>query len=366
VTKVAVLGGGGFIGTRLVEMLHLEGMTEVRPVVRRVSSLARPSRFWLDCRVADAFDRKALRTAFSGCEAVVHAVAGDPGVILGTLAPAYEAAEEAGVRRLVYLSTASVHGQAPEAGTTEESPLRRRQTLEYNNAKVRAELRLRRLRARGSVELVLLRPGIVFGPRSSWVSSFADALLEGTAYLIDRGSGVCNSIYVDNLVHAIRAALTAPGVDGEAFLLGDREQVTWADLYRPIAAALGFDLASVAEASVPPRVPALRKSLDRALASKTARRASSILPGRVRRAARSALAPLEAAPSTSSWALPRARKAVATPEMALLYRCRYKLPFDKAARILGYEPRVPFDLGCRRTVAWLEFAGYPVIDAVRP
>jgi len=46
--------------------------------------------------------------------------------------------------------------------------------------------------------------------------------------------------------------------------------------------------------------------------------------------------------------------------MRLLYRCRYKLPIDKAARLLAYEPRIPFELACRRTVAWLAFAGYPV------
>jgi hypothetical protein len=54
---------------------------------------------------------------------------------------------------------------------------------------------------------------------------------------------------------------------------------------------------------------------------------------------------------------------VATLEMALLYRCAYKLPFDKAARLLRYEPRVSFELACRRTIAWLAFAGYPVTNA---
>jgi hypothetical protein len=46
--------------------------------------------------------------------------------------------------------------------------------------------------------------------------------------------------------------------------------------------------------------------------------------------------------------------------MALLQRCRYKLPSAKAARVLGYRPSVAFDEACRRSVGWLEFAGYPV------
>jgi hypothetical protein len=47
--------------------------------------------------------------------------------------------------------------------------------------------------------------------------------------------------------------------------------------------------------------------------------------------------------------------------MALLYQCQYKLPFEKAEKMLGYKPIVSFQEGCRRSVAWMEFAGYPVV-----
>src|SRR5512142_1562316 len=102
--RIAVVGAGGFIGSRVVEMLHLENAADVRPVVRTVAGLARSVRFALDDRVADARDRAALADAFAGCDVVVHAVAGGRDTILGTLAPVYEAASIAGVRRLVYLS----------------------------------------------------------------------------------------------------------------------------------------------------------------------------------------------------------------------------------------------------------------------
>ena len=212
----------------------------------------------------------------------------------------------------------------------------------------------------------MLRPGIVFGPRSSWVSSFADALIEGTAHLVDRGRGICNSLYVDNLIEAIRGAMSAPGVEGEAFLLGDREQITWADLYRPIAAALGFDLESIRDAvSIAPE-PTARGLLKRARRSPLAGRLSSVLPKGARRALKSATSSLEdPRVELSAWTSPPPPRPIATLEAELLARCRYKLPFDKATRLLGYEPPVSFDLACRRTVAWLEFAGYPVRDPSR-
>jgi 2-alkyl-3-oxoalkanoate reductase len=368
--KVAILGASGFIGSRAVEMLHLAGLADVRPVVRSVVSLARLSRFDLDCRVADALDEDAMRAAIAGCDVVVHAVAGDPSVILGSLEPTYRAAERAGISRFLYLSTASVHGQAPSPGTDEASPLNDRQPLAYNNAKVRAEYRLLELREKGSVQLTLLRPGIVFGPRSSWLTDFAESLLHGRAYLVDGARGICNSIYVDNLIHAMHRAMTADGVDREAFLLGDHEEITWSDLYRPIVEALGFELSHVPIVGYAPPAIDARARLKAVLDARPSQGVLRLLPPRVRRVGAAVLsALLEGDPSrpSSPWSLSawesRARiQPVATLEMALLHRCRYKLPYTKATRLLGYEPIVSFQEACQRSIAWMAFAGYPVID----
>jgi nucleoside-diphosphate-sugar epimerase len=48
-------------------------------------------------------------------------------------------------------------------------------------------------------------------------------------------------------------------------------------------------------------------------------------------------------------------------ERTLLQTCAWKLPSDKAKRMLGYSPQVSFTEGCRRSVEWLRFAGYPVL-----
>ena len=66
---------------------------------------------------------------------------------------------------MIYLSSASVHGQSPVPGTDETSPLQSRQPIPYNRSKIEAERRLSRARSSGAVELVILRPGIVYGPR---------------------------------------------------------------------------------------------------------------------------------------------------------------------------------------------------------
>lgn len=361
--KVAVLGASGFIGSRIIEMFHLRRMVETRPIVRSYASLARLSRFQLDWRIADAFDHNALRKAFEGCQVVIHSIAGDPQTILGTLAPVYRAAEEAGVRRLIYLSSASVHGQAPSPGTDESSRLNEKQSLPYNTAKIRAERKLLQLHKKGSVELVILRPGIVFGPRSSWIGNFADSLLAGDAYLVNQGKGICNSIYVDNLVHAIFLSLTAKQIDGEAFLVGDREKVTWADLYRPVAKALGHDLTRLPEGEPPVIATDWRNHFERVRFSKPLQTFLAIFPQKIRFAAYAAVASFWENPEVPSpWTLPTETKPSASLEMSLLYNCQYQLPWAKAEKMLGYQSIVSFAEACRRTTAWLAFAGYPVKD----
>ncbi|OWK21914.1 hypothetical protein AJ88_12900 [Mesorhizobium amorphae CCBAU 01583] len=118
---VAVLGANGFIGCRTVELLQLSGWANVRPIVRRPDTLASLSRFAIDAMVADARDLQALTAAFAGCQYVVHAVAGDARTIVDAIEPVYRAAAAAGVLRLIYLSSASVHGQSPPPGTDERA-----------------------------------------------------------------------------------------------------------------------------------------------------------------------------------------------------------------------------------------------------
>lgn len=358
--KIALIGASGFVGTRIVEKWMLTGEHTVVPIVRSFSSLAVLARFQLPWQVCDIFDTAALARAIEGCDAVVHAAIGDAGQIEAMASTIYRAAEAARIPRLVVLSSASVHGQAPEPGTDETTPLHERHSMVYNTAKVRAEAALRKLAAGGSVQIVLLRPSVVYGPRSRWIADAATQLLEGTASLIGDGSAICNGIYVDNLVHAIERALVEPRAVGEAFLVGDAESVTWRDFYQTIAESLGIPMDTVR--SIQP--PVFRRPLKERVGAFTSLPATQkvlpFIPGKLKRLTKLLLANWQEPPAENAWTLPAGRPGPAvTEEMTLLQQCRWQLPIGKARELLGYTPPVSFAEGMRRSIGWLDFAGYP-------
>jgi 2-alkyl-3-oxoalkanoate reductase len=340
--KVGIIGASGFIGRRTVEIFARENIAEVKVIARSSSSLSTFADLNLQSSIADALDPSSLYPAIVGCDAIVHCAAGNSWFIRKSAAATYQAADRAKVKRLVYLSTASVHGQSPAPGTDENSPLSDRQFFAYNNAKVRAERKLLQLRDSGSTEIVFLRPGIVAGPGSSWVVGFANSLRAQTAYLVNQGKGICNYIYVDNLVRAISSALTTPNIDRQAFLVGNKERVTWADVYRPIAETLGVEFSQIPNINCSDYTPSFKEKLKETLrnSAPSAKLLYFIASKRQQKSSQKIYQP------ALNW------------EMASLYLCQHKLSSQKAQQMLNYSPIVSFSEACDRTSEWLISEGY--------
>ena len=361
--KWAVLGASGFVGSRFVEKMHLTGQASVRPIVRNFSSLARLARFELDWRVTDLTDVPKLTQALEGCDVLLHSIVGDEPVILGSIVPVYQAAQLAGVRRIVYLSSSSVHGQAPDPSTTEETPLSDQQPLVYNNAKVRAERLWAKTRPTGKVEVVGLRPSIVFGPRSSWCSDVAREALAGTAYLLREGAGICNTIYIDNLIQAIVLASEAPGVDGHYFLVRDRETVTWKDFYEPILNACGAHVHDVHQVEAPQSRASWKDRVDGVRTSPLLQKVKPLAPRVAVRMVKAALNAVPPPAEPPAWRSDEKPRPAINPAMATLQQCEWRMPCGKAEKLLAYQPKISFAEGMKRSIGWLKFAGYPVTIA---
>jgi nucleoside-diphosphate-sugar epimerase len=355
--KIAIIGASGFLGLRLVERFHLAGIAEVVPIAHAYRSLAVVSRFSLPWKVADATNAIELADALKGCDAVVHAALGDANQIVAMAEALYPAATTAGVKRIVALSSAAVHSLSPLPGTDENTAVLTRQKSEYNRAKAQAEVILNRARDKGRVELVQLRPSIIHGPRSRLVADIAGQILDGTAYLVGDGSGICNAVAADNLIDAIWLALNTPAADGQTFLVNDREVVTWRDFYGAIAGAVGRDLSGVHSIVPPEFKDSASEKLARLAAKKSAMALMPMIPRRVKRIAKAAAAAWPEFYPPSGWNLPPGPKPMVTEEMCQLQSCHWRFPTARAEKVLGYSPSLSFQEAMARTAAWLAFTG---------
>jgi nucleoside-diphosphate-sugar epimerase len=208
-------------------------------------------------------------------------------------------------------------------------------------------------------------PSIVYGPRSQWIAKLANQTIERTAYLINGGRGICNAVYVDNLVEAAHLALNAPNVDGESFFVSDTETVTWEEFYLPVLSALGASLADIRY--IDPQVftvsvkDSIRGQMQVAAEAQVVQRLKPHVPPALKKIYKGVLSWTSPAGHVpTSWLLPEQMPLDVALDMNYLQQCAYKLPNTKAERLLSYRPKVSFAEGMSRSVAWLKFAGYPV------
>jgi nucleoside-diphosphate-sugar epimerase len=303
--KIALIGAGEFAAVRMIESFHLGAGPSVAAIARHPAELTAAARFAIDLRVADFFNVDSLARSFAGCSAVVHAARHAPADLKRASTVLCRAAAQAGVRRVVFLSSADVHGPCPLPGTNEKSPLHTHHPEEIHNSLVLAERQFFTECRQLSLAGYALRAGCIFGPRSEVIGDLTTALETERAWLLRNGDGICNSVYVDNLVAAVRLALKAKSGAGSAFFITDAETITWRDFYHAAAQELHVSTSGIRNLT------------------------------------------LEEI---------QANSAQYSAELIVRQQCNWKLPTARAAAELGYEAPVPFAEGMRRSFAWWRFA----------
>lgn len=235
--KVLVTGASGFLGGFVVERL-LRGGHDVSALVRRSSRAERLSEMGVEIVRGDLSDRDSLDRAVDGVETVIHAAATMSGVAqafqAGTVEGTrnlLEAAEQANVRRFVHISSIAVLKAKPdkggavlEDGPYEEDPAR---LGLYAQSKLDAERAAVECAGRGRMEVVILRPGILYGPKGKWVlPRLGFAAGANRFLLVGMGGNRLPVCYVDNCAHAAVLAAEKADLDGGAFNIVDDEAFT--------------------------------------------------------------------------------------------------------------------------------------------
>ena len=345
--RVLITGAAGFIGGRVTEIFHESGFAKVRAGVRQLPATPRIDRLGVEIVRCDMMDPSQLSEALEGTDAVVHCARGLGPVTAQGTRNLLGAALHAGVGRFVHLSTIDVYGDAT-GEVDEETPVRRVGS-EYGDSKIEAEEACWSYLQRG-LAVSVLRPTIVYGPFSAgWTVEFAERLqVRPWPFPPEVCGGTCNLLYVDDLVAAIRLALTESSAVGEAFNVNGPERPTWHEYFSALNEAMGLP---PIEASPP---------------ASSRMTAWAIKP--VRRVARFGLrhfgGQIMALAERSGWvgramraAEARIRKAPTTGEFEL-YGRSVSFPIEKATRSLGYVPSVNMERGIESSVRWLLRSGY--------
>jgi nucleoside-diphosphate-sugar epimerase len=123
----------------------------------------------------------------------------------------------------------AVHGYQLPSFLTEEYPLQFCGDA-YGVSKAEGEKAALELGALHGVEVIILRPTLVYGPRSPiWLLGYFNRVKYERLALIDGGAKLVNLVYVDDLIDAMWIAVKKPGVAGQAFLISGAHPVSWHD-----------------------------------------------------------------------------------------------------------------------------------------
>lgn len=155
----------------------------------------------------------------------------------GTAHLAREAAK-AGVKRLVFISTIKVNGE--ESAVPYREDAQARPSGPYGISKWEAELSLRQTEAQAGLEVVVVRPPLVYGPGVK--ANFLNMMKAVSRRLPLPLASIANRrslVYVGNLADALAICAAHPAATGQTFLVSDGDDVSIPELVRRTAASLG-------------------------------------------------------------------------------------------------------------------------------
>ena len=228
--KVLVTGASGFIGGRIIEMMHLKKNYLAKAGIHRWSSAARIGRFPVEFIQIDLMDSGSIENALDGVSAVVHCAKGTDEVTVQGTNNLLKKSLQKGIRRFVHLSTTEVYGNV-NGEINEYTPFSYTGNA-YNKSKIDAEKTCWEFSEKG-LPIAILRPSIVYGPFSkNWTINFAKMFIAGKWGVFEGiGEGLCNLVYVDELVDAIFLALDHECARGQAFNIVGPDVVSWNEYF---------------------------------------------------------------------------------------------------------------------------------------
>jgi UDP-glucose 4-epimerase len=249
--RILLAGASGFVGRGLVPVL-LNQRHEVTAAVRKLT-------VDLDSRVTQGLidglsAEQDWQPLLIGQEAVIHLAArvhvmsddsSDPLAeyrkvnVEGTLKLARQAVD-AGVKRFIFISSVKVNGEGTTLGAPYSADMQAAPSDPYGVSKMEAEQGLRALAAEAGMEVVIVRPVLVYGPGvQANVLSMMRWLHKGVPLPFGAIHNRRSLVALDNLVDLIATCIAHAAAANQTFLVSDGEDLSTTMLLRRMGAALG-------------------------------------------------------------------------------------------------------------------------------
>lgn len=250
--RVFLTGVTGFVGSAVARRLLADGgcalVCAVRSDAAPVPSVAQS----VVCRDFTVLD--GWQTALCGVDVVIHSAARvhvmndtetDPLAafrqvnVEGTLSLARQAVA-AGVKRFVFISSIKVNGEGTQPGTAYCADDTAAPQDPYGVSKHEAEQQLLQLAGEGGIEVVIIRPVLVYGPgvKANFLAMMR-WLERGVVLPFGAIGNQRSLVALDNLVDLIVTCASHPAAANQIFLVSDGEDLSTTELLRRMAAALG-------------------------------------------------------------------------------------------------------------------------------
>ena len=238
---VVITGGTGFIGARLARKLALYGASVTIPT--RDRNRAR-QRIDANIRLAGWIPAKpgSMDAILAGADTLFHLAydirrSGEANVALYRAVA--DAAARASVRRFIHASSIVVYDGWPTGDLSENSPSDG-PGHPYKLAKRAMERDLEARADRGDFDAAILQPVNVYGPFSAqWTDAVVERIRARGLALPVGLDGLCNGVYVDDLVDAFIAAGDLPHGGARRFIVAGPAPIPWAEMFETYAEGCG-------------------------------------------------------------------------------------------------------------------------------
>jgi nucleoside-diphosphate-sugar epimerase len=244
--RILITGGGGFIGSHLVDSQLTQGQ-RVRVVDLNVERLAHTTNHPnLEIMRGDITDSELVKALVDGVDVIYHLASAHLDVNLSddyyrrinveATLNLLQVARKAGVKRIVHCSSNGVLGEVKNPPANEISPCR--PTNIYERTKLMGEQVALQFAQEMGFPVVVVRPAWVYGPRCPRTQKLIRTIGKGRFVMIGRGQTLRHPIYITDAICGLELCAQADGVTGQVYFIAGEEAITIAHLVQTIAEVL--------------------------------------------------------------------------------------------------------------------------------